>query len=340
MEYSMHEKYKTSKIDGRTYCFANGSFNKHLREHGLTYRDYYEKFITGVEELCPYCSQPKTFYQKTHTYAQTCGSHECYGKLIRDIKNEFTEEKNKIINEKRRKTTMEKYGVEYAGQMEETKKKTKEKLSRITEDGRTYGDHIQERAYRAKIEKYGFAYNNSEKIRSSKAAHTVERKNEINEKRSRTNLEKYGVESVLLTEAVRRKSLSSNAKIKDYVFPSNRKIGVQGYEPRAINKLLEIYTEDQIMISDAYHITKCNMPVINYKSVNRHNNTYYPDIFIPGENRIVEVKSRWWYDGYGRDKYKSRLENNRRKMKACTNQGYLFEFWIYEVDNTLTVIKE
>ena len=62
--------------------------------------------------------------------------------------------------------------------------------------------------------------------------------------------------------------------------------------------------------------------------MNRRDNLYYPDIFIPAEQRIIEVKSRWWFDSNGGDKYATRLENNMRKRQAALDAGYKFEFWI------------
>ena len=48
---------------------------------------------------------------------------------------------------------------------------------------------------------------------------------------------------------------------------------------------------------------------------------YFPDIYIPSEKRIIEVKSRFTLD--------QRLEKNFAIGKNCVNLGYKFEFQVY-----------
>jgi len=327
-----------SPIDGNSYSTRNGHFTRHLRSNGLTYREYYEKYVTGVEENCPYCSAPKTFYQHTRSYANTCGSDACYGKLIKDIRSNFSDEKNAKINEKRSNTNLIRYGVKQNTSNPEIKARIKATRQQTMDDGRTKEEHIQENARLGKLKKYGdINYNNRQKIRKTKAAQSDEVKREISEKRRKTNKERFGVECVLLLST--SKIAAANAKIKEFVLPSGRIVRVQGNEPLAIAKLLESYDEDSIWISDARNISTCNMPIINWIDNQRKHVRYYPDIYIPKENRIIEVKSRWWYDGNGAEKYKSRLENNQRKKQACISKGYHFEFWIYETDGRLTILK-
>ena len=50
---------------------------------------------------------------------------------------------------------------------------------------------------------------------------------------------------------------------------------------------------------------------------------YHPDIVIPKENRIIEVKSTWTYNG--KPEFESK---NKAKEKACSEAGWKFEFWI------------
>jgi hypothetical protein len=153
----MEAVYITSKIDNNEYCKSNGQFTKHLRKNNFTYREYYEKYITCIKEKCPFCQKPKQFYQKDHTYADTCGKTKCVGLQISKVKESYTEKKW----------------------------------------------DKQREAYQKQCQK----------------------------------------------------------------------------------------------------------------------------------NLIIEVKSEWWYNGYGDEKYKSRLENNLRKRQACVNKGYDFEFWIWDNKN-------
>lgn len=338
MRIAQMPKYITSPLDNKSYCVINGQFTRHLQQNGMTYRAYYEQYVTNKEENCPFCSSQKTFYQHNHSYAKTCGSNECYGQLIKEIKAQFSNEKNAQINQKRAKTNRIKYGTEQNTANPEIKAKVKATRPAIMPDGRTKEEHIQERARLGKLRKYGdINYNNRQKIKETKSKQSDEVKKRIAEKRRYTNLKRFGVECVLLLST--SKTAASNAKIKDFVLPSGKVIGVQGYEPRALSTLLESYNEESIQISDARNISKCGMPIIKWIDTQRKHRLYYPDIYISKEKKIIEVKSRWWYDGNGSEKYKSRLENNQRKKQACIYNGYDHEFWIYEIDGRLTIIK-
>lgn len=62
----------------------------------------------------------------------------------------------------------------------------------------------------------------------------------------------------------------------------------------------------------------------NYESKNRR---YYADIFIPKENKIIEVKSKWTFS--------VKKEQHYQKRKSCLDNGFNFEFWIFnDKDNT------
>jgi hypothetical protein len=94
--------YVISKIDNKQYCRKNGQFTRHLRTHGLTYKDYYETYITGVTPVCA-CTKPLTFYQKDESYAKSCGSPKCVGKNVSVTKQSWTEEQvlQDLINKKK-----------------------------------------------------------------------------------------------------------------------------------------------------------------------------------------------------------------------------------------------
>lgn len=333
----MPAKYLESKIDGKTYCVSNGHFKRHLTSNNLTFRDYWEEHVTGVKEICPFCSEPKTFYQRNQTYAQTCGSNECYGKLIRSIKAEFSPEKNQAINSKRSATNMKKYGTEIAVHSTRLKEQAKATRQSIQADGRTREDHIQYAARQGKLAKYGNAnYNNSQKASETRRNKSVEEKLLIQKKKEASTILSIGVPNPLMLAT--SKVNAANAKIKDYVLPSGKIIGIQGYEFIALDEILSNFNEDEIIISDARSITKCGMPVLSYEALNRHTYRYFPDIYIPSENRIIEVKSRWWYDANGRAGYASRLINNQRKRQAALDAGYNFEFWIFDSKDSYEVI--
>jgi hypothetical protein len=134
----------------------------------------------------------------------------------------------------------------------------------------------------------------------------------IMEKIKRTNLERYGTEHPAQSPFVN----SNTYKSKEYITPSGKKYTIQGYENIALDELIKIYNENDIVIG------KSMVPKIKYM-FNEKEKIYYPDIYIPSENRIIEVKSTWTY--------KVQVDKNIIKGKACKDQGYNFEFWIYDI---------
>jgi hypothetical protein len=332
--------YITSKIDNQEYCRKNGQFTKHLRKHGITYQEYYETYVTGRKEFCQYCNQPKTLIQANDTYRDTCGAKECMAKNLSAIKRSVSAEDQLVINEKRRQTNITNHGVEFTGQRSDVKAKILETNDKIVSDGKTSKELQQEKARETMAERYGDAfYNNAAQIKESKANQSKERKEEIQDKRIATTLEKYGVENVLLLPGIRESAMASNATLKSYSFPSGTEIKIQGYEKQAIDTLLVEYREDDLVVSDAGNISSCGAPIFEYINANRTHGKYYPDILIKSENKIIEVKSRWWYDGNGAEKYSGRLENNKRKRQAALDAGFTFEFWIYDSNGIREIIK-
>lgn len=67
---------------------------------------------------------------------------------------------------------------------------------------------------------------------------------------------------------------------------------------------------------------------------------YYPDIYIPKENKIIEVKGMWWWNGNGIAKYESRLKNNLKKRDAVLEAGYQYEVWLFEDKNNYRILKD
>jgi hypothetical protein len=57
----------------------------------------------------------------------------------------------------------------------------------------------------------------------------------------------------------------------------------------------------------------------SYKFENSEH-TYYPDLYIISENKIIEVKSEYTF--------KINEKKNLAKEKVCLQQGFKFEFYI------------
>jgi len=103
----------------------------------------------------------------------------------------------------------------------------------------------------------------------------------------------------------------------------NKIVYIQGYEPQALNWILEntkIKSNEIIVETD-------NIPIFQYYSNNK-NKLYYPDIFIPSKNLIIEVKSLWTL-------LMSEEIFNTFKLKALSvkKEGYKFKLLIMNSEN-------
>lgn len=137
---------------------------------------------------------------------------------------------------------------------------------------------------------------------------------EVQDKWKATCLEKYGGHPNQSPD-VQAKSEKSSYKFKEYIFPSGNIVKYQGYENLALDHLLQSYKEEDIVVG------RNNIPTINYY-INNIKHVYFPDIFLPAENKIIEVKSDWSMN------YKR--SNIQEKAEATIKEGYLYEIWIYK----------
>ena len=151
--------------------------------------------------LCPYCNAPSKFkYPKG--YLATCGNRKCSHRLQMDTKRTLnpedpfntrkmketlskrTEEDKQKIIEKRKNTTLERYGVENVIQNKEINHKAKETiLERYGVENVSQSKEIKQKRENTFLDKYG-----------SKSFTGTE---EWKEKTKKTNLEKYGVENAI-----------------------------------------------------------------------------------------------------------------------------------------------
>lgn len=246
--------------------------------------------------------------------------------------------KSKKTREKIKQTNLQKYGVENPGQSKEIKQKIKEtniqkygfecvfQSEEIKNKSKTtclknYGvEHsmqsfdVRKKAINSCINKYGFEH-------PTKSA-------EIKEKIKKTNLHKYGVENTHQVPEIAEKASLNSYRKKTYIFPSGKEISCQGYEPLALDKLIK---QDNILEEDI--VTGCkNVPTIWYNDTQNKKHRHYVDIFIPSQNRCVEVKSTWTAE--------KKKDNIFFKQEAAKQLGYNYEIWIYNAKKELVEIKK
>lgn len=219
---------------------------------------------------------------------------------------------NPEIKKKRVKTNLKKFGVENALQNPDIIKKRKEtNIERYGTDEVLKNKELQEQIRNTMINTYGVA----NPLQCS----------EIKAKKDKTCEERYGDKDIMHNSEIFEKVVKNSFKRKEYTLPSGKIITYQGYENVAFNELLKTISE-----SDFTNDVK-EMPKVMYTH-NDKKKRYYPDIYIPSENKIIEVKSPYTYNKF--------LEQNKCKMKQCIEDGLKFEFWICSPKEIIEKIVE
>jgi hypothetical protein len=113
------------------------------------------------------------------------------------------------------------------------------------------------------------------------------------------------------------KNIKQNYRKKIYILPSNKIIEIQGYENFALDELIINEKIDESNIITGIK----NVPNIWYFDENGIKHRHYVDIFIPSQNRCIEVKSTWTA--------KKNEHNIFLKQNAAKELGYKYEIWIY-----------
>lgn len=140
------------------------------------------------------------------------------------------------------------------------------------------------------------------------------------EKTKKTNIERYGVAHPAQCPFIH----SNTYKSKKYITNTGNEYIIQGYENIALDELLQTYSDNDIVIG------KNVVPQIDYL-FNNNKKIYFPDIYIPKENKLIEVKSTWTY--------KVQIDKNTCKANACKMLGYIYEFWIYDNKKNKKIIN-
>ena len=162
-------------------------------------------------------------------------------------------------------------------------------------------DYIKNKIKQTVLEKYGVDH-----ISKSKEIQAIKRKNCMN---------KYGVEFSTQHPEFAEKAGKNCYSIKEYTLPSGKIIKVQGYEPFALRDII-----NDEKINEADIITGCkNVPTIWYDDLEGNKHRHFVDIFVPSQNKCIEIKSSWTV----------KKENVFLKQKAAKALGYKYEIWVY-----------
>lgn len=148
-------------------------------------------------------------------------------------------------------------------------------------------------------------------------------------KRKRTDSmrKKYGVDNPMQLIDIHIKAMKSGYRLKT-VDIAGRRFDVQGYEPQALQYLVE----QGIDVASIY--VGGDVPTISYNHRGKEKK-YFPDFFIKENNVIYEIKSKWTYS--------QQKSKNLAKAKATAAAGYKHITLIFDnkgkniIDSIITI---
>jgi len=242
-----------------------------------------------IEGKCQNNECKNNFNKKMHKLINTNGMcNQCIFEKAKEVRKNTNLKnigcknyfQNEDVKNKIKQTIIDKYGVEYITQSEECKEKIKNSC----------------------LKKYGVTH----------ISYLKETQNKI----TQTNLKKYGVEHLMKQAEHLENIFKKSHKFKDYTFPSGKIIKIQGYENYALNELIINNKMDELNIITGVK----NVPEIYYFDEKNVKHRHYVDIYIPDENKCIEVKSTWTFQ----------KKNVLLKQKAAKELGYKYEIWVYD----------
>jgi len=231
-----------------------------------------------------------------------------------------TEVKQKIAD-----TNVERYGC--ANPMQNVEVKQKIADTNVERYGCAHpmqNVEVRQKAAETNVERYGCAnpFQNDE-VKQKIAETNVERygcanpfqNDEVKQKIADTNVERYGCAHPMQNAEVSELASKNAYKVKPYTFPCGDIRMVQGYEPFALDELVRKgYSAEDVITS------RTNVPEVWWTAVDGSRHRYFVDIFIPKENRMIEVKSE----------FTAAKEGVEEKARASRDAGFVFDLWVYQ----------
>ena len=302
--------------DGATLI---GEYKKIKRDIPINYKcrcgEEYKKIMRYIVEeagaLCKKCGMKHMVETQKKSMLDTYGAS--HPMLVPEFKKK--QEETMVANygvshnshnpdtiQKRKDTLMEHFGVAHHLQLPEKIEERRETCRKnFGVDHHLQRDDILAKQRQTNLERRGVEYSLQSK--------------EVRAKGIATNLIVYGVEHPSQNKEVMERTQKNAKKYKEFKMPSGDIRKVQGYEPFALADLIKIYTEGQIKTD------RKDVPRIQY-DIDEKKRYHFPDIFIPHENKLIEVKSTWTVT--------CKSDNIQLKKKACEEQGFLYEIWCYD----------
>ena len=124
---------------------------------------------------------------------------------------------------------------------------------------------------------------------------------------------------VIQAQITKFKNPMNKYRFKEYQLGKHTVL-VQGYEPQALD-----YVQKKLKVKANQIKTGKDVPVIEYYDKKKKcSRQYFPDFYIPNDNRVVEVKSNYTMEvGF---------KELKCKRKAAIKAGYLFSLLVMDKD--------
>jgi hypothetical protein len=296
-----NKTFRELKQNMTPYCF-NCTYQNALKkrqttfvklygvEHALQYEEFKNKAIeTNINKYgVKYITQNKDIKDKIKN---TCLNNWGVSHPSKSI----------IIKNRKIETCHKNSGFDFPMQNQETKEKSKKtSLKNFGVEYPTQSLEIKNKIRENNLNNWGVEYTLQHKL--------------VKQKSIETSFRKYGVKNPIQNPLIAEKALNGY-KIKYYVFPSGKNVKYQGYENLAFDELILTISENEILNS------RIDVPSIWYTTDDGKKHRHYVDIFIPTQNRCIEVKSEWTL------KYTN--SNIFIKQQAAKDLGYKYEIWVY-----------
>lgn len=307
---------------------------KFLDETNPRIIDRAQHYINGINEVnkCFECSKPISNMKSTFCSKKCMDSSEYLKKKKEETSlkkfGSTNVSKTDYFKEKYKNTMNEKYGVDHYSKTERYVEKYKTtSFERYGESNPTKSDLIKKKTEETNIERYGSKSPLQNQEVKQKALETLTSKYDVNhnskiegryKKMKENSNNNFGTDHPMQNEEVFDKCMKNSHRFKEYKLPSGKIVKIQGYENFALDKLLESYNENDLIIGTVE--IKSVIGRIEYFFEGKKK-IYHPDIYIMSENKVIEVKSTYTI--------KVDMEKNEAKRKAVLDRGMNFEFMIF-----------
>jgi hypothetical protein len=218
--------------------------------------NYIKEGLINTPKKCKECGKVLLDVKKTFC-SSVCSNTNV--DEIEKMKHTWNTKSDDDINDiqlKRRKTNLQKYGVDIVSKLPEVIEKNKQSHIKNWGDYAMRTNEVLTKRNDTCIERYGGVGMASEELFSKMKNTNIEKygveyyssTNDWYDRCVKTSLERYSQEWVSKVDSINAKQQSGGYSYYDFEFPSGKIVRVQGYEPRVLTKLVIDYNEDDIIV--------------------------------------------------------------------------------------------